>query len=60
MKSKKETKMKNSKNSMLVNDLIALGFTDPKKVGKAVEIYLKTGKLSKLGTGIGVARKGSK
>jgi hypothetical protein len=56
MKSKKETKM----NSKLMNDLIALGFTDPKKVGKAVEIYLKTGKLSKLGTGIGVARKGSK
>jgi len=50
----------NSKNSKLMNDLIALGFTDPKKVGKAVEIYLKTGKLSKLGTGIGVARKGSK
>jgi hypothetical protein len=58
MKSKKETKM--NKNSKLMNDLIALGFTDPKKVGKAVEIYLKTGKLSKLGTGIGVARRGSK
>ena len=38
--------MTNTKNSKLMNDLIALGFTDPKKVGKAVEIYLKTGKLS--------------